>query len=120
MASQKRKKKTGEFAEGEEFSPYRRFYIAPVPRSLLADQRLSQGAKLLWGVLAMHHGEEAKYNIGITQLAAELGVSTDSVGRWMKELVIFPLIKRTRRSGLPWRYVFVWHRVLEESLQNGR
>src|SRR5579871_2729878 len=102
---------------GEPFSPYRMFLCAPVPLALMTLQKVSAGAKLLFGRLMLHAGEKTTCYPGLDCLARELGVSIDTVSRWMRELIDGEFIRRRRRGpGMNAECEFIWHPDLAPSL----
>lgn len=95
---------------GDPYSPHRRFLCAPVPLALMKSPNLSAGAKLLFGRLALHAGKELYCYPGLDTLADELGVSDDTIGRWMAELIGNKFIKRKRCGpGRNAECIFIWN-----------
>ena len=67
--------------------------------NILFDPNLSPSAKTLYAVLIKYTGNKSYCYPSQISLGADLGVSTKSIGRWLKELTSHGLIT-TKRRGL--------------------
>ena len=104
---------------GQPFNPYGKFRCAFVPVSLCASSAFTQGAKLLFGRLALYAGRDGRCYPAIDSLSADLGVDQATVKRWLKELADGGLIDRKRRGrGHTAECIFVWSDVLTASLKS--
>lgn len=95
---------------GEPFNPYKRFHNALIPESIVAAAELSQGAKLLWGVLRRYAGQDGVAWPKQGRLAADLKVGERTVRRWLSVLVREGYIRTTRRGTgrFSSAYEFLW------------
>jgi hypothetical protein len=113
-------KSATKFRAGDVFNPWNRFRGIFIPLSLFSYDKLSAGAKLLYGRLALYRGKrnDGICNPSLDTLAKETGASADTLGRWLKELTIQGFIRRVHRGPkLNAECQFLWHPVLEQSLR---
>jgi hypothetical protein len=106
------------FTVGQPYTPDRLFHNVFVPLGMLAHPGLSDGAKLLFGLLNYHGGKSGKFPKQKT-LAEEMGVSVETIKRYLKELGTHGFI-RSRQDGHRGKnntYEFIWHDALEHSLR---
>lgn len=102
---------------GDTINPYQMFFSALVPKSLLKCD-ISDGAKLLYGLLAYYAGKDGRCFPWVDTLAHEMGVSDDTITRRLTELEKRGFIARIRRGpGRPTYYRFKLHRSLAESMR---
>jgi hypothetical protein len=102
---------------GERFIPYRQFRSVLIPLSLVRCAGVSHGAKLCWGVLAYHAGERGDCYPLQETIANELGVSVESVKRYLVELRDQRLIEiETHGHGRVHQnhYYFLWHELFDD------
>jgi len=80
----------------EQFNPYSLRMTARIPVALFSYPRLSHGAKLLYSRLALHRGPKQSGFCApsLEILSQELAVSSDTIERWLDELVTEGLIVR--------------------------
>jgi hypothetical protein len=107
-------------AFGEVFNPYRQFRTGVwVPAGIMQYKGLSAGAKLLYGQLLRHAGQNGKCFPTKKHLAAVLGCDERTIQRYLGELAAhhhgYPFIRREQsRPGIsPNDYGFVRHPLLE-------
>jgi hypothetical protein len=72
--------------------------FARLPLRVLTNKELSAWARLLYPLLLNYHSEEHGCFPGQERLAADLGVSVDTIGRALNELVTARLIAKKRRG----------------------
>src|SRR5579863_2370923 len=101
---------------GQVYIPYKLFVGIFVPSALCRCSDLSEGAKLLFGLLALHSGKDGHCNPSQECLAGELAKSVATIGRWQQELIRACLI-RVRRvgSGRSNEFEFRWNPILASS-----
>jgi Helix-turn-helix domain len=76
---------------------------------------LSWGAKVFYGRLALFLGKpkaDSFCNPNLETMAAAMETSSDTIGRWLAELIDHGFIKRTRRGRGPAECVFLRHPCL--------
>jgi hypothetical protein len=100
---------------GEVFTPHKAFPTGVfVPDVLLANSKLSFGAKLVWARLARYAGTDGACFPALGTLAADLGCSERQIQRYVAELIRAGFIAARQRgfnrSNL---YRFLWHPDLE-------
>jgi hypothetical protein len=100
---------------GRPFIPHKAFPTGIfIPDVLLANPKLSLGAKLLWGRLARYAGADGACFPAAATLALDLGCSERQVQRYVAELTRARYIAARQRgfnrSNL---YQFLWHPDLE-------
>jgi hypothetical protein len=104
----------------DQFNPYGLRAIH-IPLGMLNYPRLSWGAKMLYGRLALFLGrpKSGSYcNPDLPTMAAELGVSVDTVGRFLNELIRERFIKRNRKGRGPAECIFLANRYLSDDDPN--
>jgi hypothetical protein len=103
---------------GEPFIPWKLFVGIYVPKALAQYTKLSQGAKLCYGLLCYFAGEDGQAWPSHNTLAAELGIKPRMVRNYLNELKEQELIDiiHTKTSN---RYIFLWHELLEASIKTG-
>jgi len=79
-------------------NPWKLFHGSQVPNWLLERKEVSPGAKLCYARLCQYAGENGSCYPALDTLAKEMGVSVDSVTRYVQELVKEGLIKSVRRG----------------------
>jgi hypothetical protein len=106
-------------AFGEAFNPHRQYRTGVwVPEGLMSYANVSAGAKLLYGQLLRHAGENGRCFPNKRHLAIALGVDERTVQRYISELADnhegYPFIRREQpRAGVsPNDYAFVRHPLL--------
>jgi hypothetical protein len=112
-----------ETARMSDFNPYGQHSIY-IPLKLVSydgatpeKAALSWGAKVLFGRLALflgkpRAGKESFCNPTLQTMAASMGVSVDTVGRFLGELISHGFIKRRRRGpGRPAECIFLVHPI---------
>lgn len=103
-------------SERKRINPHRLFIGAFVPNWLMVRTEISPGAKLCYGRLCQHAGEDGQCFPSQETLAEELAVSPDSVNRYIKELVKHELIEAVRRGHTHSNfYYFLDHEWIHES-----
>ncbi len=109
---------------GSQYSPYKKFLAVMVPMALIKYKgvsngaKLSDGAKLAFGVLCYHGGKSGKFP-DQKKLASEMGVHVDTLNGYIHELVAHGLIAVRRHGpGKPGTYDFLWTDFLAESLRD--
>ncbi len=109
---------------GQAYTPYKLFNPVILPPGLLSysgkagtpPKKLSDGAKLLFGLLNYHGGHSGQFPHQRT-LAAGAGVSLDTVKRYVEELEAHKLLKSVQHGrGKPNSYLFIWHEALNNSV----
>lgn len=100
----------------EEFIPYG-LHSIHVPLGMVPYRGLSWGAKSLYGRLALFRGRKPDgfCNPGLDRMAAAMGVSVDTVERFLRELIDEKFIRRQRRGRQQARVVFLPHPCLVNS-----
>lgn len=110
---------------GEPYCPHGLFLGAFVPLGILAYRgtaghpatTLSDGAKLLFGLLCYHGGRTGEFPTAKT-LAGEMGASERSVSRYAGELSAHIFIRVIPgHRGHHNRYIFLWHECLASGLR---
>jgi hypothetical protein len=106
-------------AFGEKFNPYRKFPTGVwIPEGLLRYRGVSAEAKLLYGQLLRHAGENGKCFPTKKSLSTVLGVDERTIQRYIRELATnhhgYPFIQRRQiRPGVSANdYDFVYHPLL--------
>jgi len=109
------------FKIGERFVPYKIFKGIFIPNALVAYPHISSTAKILWGKLSQHAGEDGLCFPSHKKLAEKIGVSKGQVARVLRELVKQGFIAREAPSlaekgkHQTTRYFFLWHQCFENS-----
>ena len=100
---------------GQPFIPHKVFPTGVfLPDVLLANPKLSLGAKLLWARLARYAGTDGACFPALGTLAADLGCSERQIQRYVAELVRARyLAGRQRGFNRSNFYQFLWHPALE-------
>jgi len=89
-------------------NPIEWFYFFIIPRWLARRKDVSQTAKLLYGAID-HHMRIKEYLPSQSDLANDIGVSIDTIGRCAKEIRLYMLIEIIRvGKGLPNSYRFLY------------
>jgi hypothetical protein len=101
---------------GDPFNPYKVFVGVFIPNAIVKYSELSPGAKLCYGRLSQYAGENGAAYPSHETLAAELGVSSRQVRRYIDELTAANFLK-VLHSQTSNHYLFLWHTVLDESLR---
>ena len=111
---------------GSRYSPFGKFHTAMVPLALIGyaglaggppPRSLSDGAKLLFGVLSYCGGKSGKFPKQTT-LATMMGVSIDTLKRYVQELVAHGLVAVKRHGpGKSGSYEFTWVEFLSKGLR---
>ncbi len=84
--------------------------FSPVPNWLMQRTELSQGSKLCYGRLAQYAGKDGQCFPKLETLGKELGVSVNTVLKYLDELKSYNLIQVTRRGlGLSNTYALLEH-----------
>ena len=106
---------------GQKFIPHRQFRSGSfIPDVVLANSRLSCGAKLLWARLARYAGANGVCFPSCQTLGIDLGCSPRQVQRYVAELVNAGLIAaRQRGFNKSNTYTFLWHPDLDEPPRKG-
>src|ERR1022692_4372311 len=101
---------------GQKFIPHRQFRSGVfVPDAILANRRLSGGAKLLWARLARYAGVNGVCFPSCQTLGLDLGCSPRQVQRYVAELVHAGSISAKQRGfNKSNTYTFLWHPDLDE------
>jgi hypothetical protein len=102
---------------GDSYVPYKAFLAVNLPLSLVPYKGISDGAKVLFARLLMYAGKNRQCWPSVKTLARECEVSTDTIGRRLKELVDEKFIARQRRRRGNSVCTFPWHTALESSLR---
>ena len=100
---------------GQPFIPHKVFPTGIfLPDVLLANSKLSLGAKLLWARLARYAGADGACFPAVATLAVDLGCSERQVQRYVAELIRARfLAARQRGFNRSNLYQFLWHSDLE-------
>ena len=105
--------------DGQPFNPYGLLLNASTPISLCSHPGLTQGAKLLYGRLALYAGRNGRCFPSLDSLATDMAVDLATVKRWLKELTDARLISRQRGGqGRPSECIFLWNGLLSASLKS--
>jgi Helix-turn-helix domain len=98
------------------WTPYELFSIH-IPLALVPSRAISPGAKLLYGRLALFRGKrkDGFCTPGLSVLTREMGVSEDTVERWLRELVAERLIEQRLRGRYPAEYIFLPHPIFDSA-----
>jgi hypothetical protein len=109
----------------QKFNPYG-LHSIHIPLALIkydgateTRKSLSWGAKVFYGRLALFLGRpkpEAFCRPDLATMAATMGTSQDTIGRWLAELVDHGFIERIRKGRGPAECVFLPHRCLSPDL----
>jgi len=104
---------------GHPYNPYRRLKCIFIPLPIIASAILSSGAKLLFGVLANHAGEEFYCFPTLRQLCQETACSERTVQRYITQLVDGGFVRRYRIDAYSHTtYRFLWHPALYDGLRS--
>ena len=105
---------------GDPFNPYT-LYAIRVPLGMLTHPGISAGAKLLYGRLALYLGRKPGgfCNPDLETLAVDMGASTHTIDRWLKELIDERFIERRRRGRFRAECVFLPNPLLFNSAELG-
>ena len=98
----------------EQFNPYG-LHAIHIPLGMVDYPGLDWSAKCLYARLALHLGKPRKgahCDPDRETLAREMGVSTDSIDRWLKELITEEFIKRKRHGQERAECIFLPHPCL--------
>lgn len=100
----------------DEFNPYG-LYAIHIPLGMVAYPDLSWGAKALYGRLALYRGKKPGgfCKPYLDTLAQAMGVSVDTIDRWLGELVREGFIERKRHRRAVAECIFLPHPVLVDS-----
>jgi hypothetical protein len=92
------------------FNPYG-LHSIHIPLGLVRYRRVSWGAKLLYGRLALFLGRkpDGYCNPDLGTMAFAMGASVDTIERWLTELVTHGFIKRQRRQRQKAECIFLSH-----------
>ena len=103
-------------APGQKFIPHRQFRSGVfLPDVILANPRLSCGAKLLWARLARYAGVDGVCFPSCQTLGINLGCSPRQIQRYVAELVNGGFIRAKQRGfNKSNTYPFLWHPDLNE------
>lgn len=103
---------------GDAFNPYRLFNGPVIPYAVLGMAGISDGAKLLYGVLAMNMAGKGECAVFRRTLAEQLATSEPTIGRWLNELTKAGLIQ-TRKQGpnAAAKYRYQWREELRTCLR---
>jgi hypothetical protein len=101
---------------GQKFIPHRQFRTGVfLPDVVLANRRLSGGAKLLWARLARYAGVNGVCFPSCQTLGLDLGCSPQQIQRYVAELVHAGFISAKQRGfNKSNTYTFLWHPDLDE------
>src|ERR1039457_1353539 len=101
---------------GQKFIPHRQFRSDVfLPDVILANRRLSGGAKLLWARLARYAGVNGVCFPSCQTLGVDLGCSPRPVQRYVAELVHAGFISAKQRGfNKSNTYTFLWHPDLDD------
>ena len=101
---------------GQKFIPHRQFRSGVfLPDVILANRRLSGGAKLLWARLARYAGVNGVCFPSCQTLGLDLGCSPRQVQRYVAELVHAGFISAKQRGfNKSNTYTFLWHPDLDD------
>jgi hypothetical protein len=104
---------------GYSFNPYKKFLrFIIVPESILSNPDLSHGAKLVYGILAQHAGEDGNAYPSVARIARILCLKPRRTRSILEELETYGLIRRIRRttSSGPTSnaFEFLWHQSLDD------
>jgi len=101
---------------GQKFIPHRQFRSGSfIPDVILANRRLSGGAKLLWARLARYAGANGVCFPSCQTLGTDLGCSPRQVQRYVAELTNGGFITaRQRGFNKSNTYTFLWHPDLDD------
>jgi hypothetical protein len=104
---------------GDVYHPRQRglYRFACCPLGLLRSRDLSSGAKLCWIVLANCDGPDGCFP-GHEHLADAIGVSVESLKRYIRELRAAKLIRIETGPNRRNRYVFLWQDGLNHGVEN--
>lgn len=103
---------------GDTFNPYRLFNGPVIPYAVLGMSGISDGAKLLYGVLAMNMGGKGECAVFRRKLAVQLATSESSIGRWLNELAKAGLIQsRKQGPNAAAKYRYQWREELRTCLK---
>lgn len=107
---------------GEFFNPFKLFQGTFIPDPILESRDLSANAKLLYGRLVRHGGDNGDCYPKLSTLGRELGTSISVIRRAVQELVDSKfLVALTPEHQDRWahkatRYKFVWHPDFETAI----
>jgi hypothetical protein len=100
--------------EGQHFNPYGLFHNAWVPAQLLQESNVSDGAKLLYGLLRKYAGKDGNCFPLQRTLARDMGRAHSTVRAYFAELKAAKLISvKQRGKGRSSRYHFLWKSSLQ-------
>jgi len=101
--------------KGEEFCPKNKFRICVVPDPIIRYKNLSWGAKILYGVLAKHAGDDTSCFPKQKTLAKYMNTSLRSIQYYIYELEKNEFIRKELPTGQDRlkhksvKYYFIWH-----------
>src|ERR1017187_10208887 len=106
---------------GQKFIPHRQFRSGVfLPDAVLANRRLSGGAKLLWARLARYAGVNGVCFPSCQTLGTDLGCSARQIQRYVAELVDAGFITAKQRGfNKSNTYTFIWHPDLDDPPRKG-
>src|ERR1035437_10762173 len=103
-----------DMSAAEQFNPYG-LHAIHIPLGMVDYPGLDWSAKCLYARLALHLGKPrtgAHCDPDRETLAREMGVSTDSIDRWLKELISEKFIERRRHGQQTAECIFLPHPCL--------
>ena len=105
----------------QKFIPHRQFRSGVfLPDAVLANPRLSCGAKLLWARLARYAGVNGVCFPSCQTLGTDLGCSARQIQRYVAELVDAGFITAKQRGfNKSNTYTFIWHPDLDDPPRKG-
>jgi hypothetical protein len=108
----------------EAFNPYKKFNGILIPEGIVRKQKLSFGAKIVYGRLCRYAGASGRCFPAVETLAKEIGVHKRQARRYLKELEKQKFIRRVERvfpdqKQMTNSYVFLRHPCLGLKVSKG-
>ena len=107
---------------GEAFNPYRMFTGLFIPEALVQSDRISAGAKLVWGRLARYAGENGHCHPSVKTLGNEVGIGERQAQKYISELEKALLIRRVERyinrAQISNGFEFLWHEIFQQGVND--
>src|SRR4051794_10334976 len=110
--------KSKAFLTGAIYNPFKLFHNILIPDTLASYPGLSPSAKLCFARLARFAGQNGLCYPSVSTLAKEIAISDRQVLRCLAELEKQGFIRRLPRQGRSNYFQFLWHPLLEGSLQH--
>ena len=103
---------TGDERVGDIVIPYKKFISSWIPDPVMASD-LTAGAKLCYGVLARHAGEDGNCYPSMERIGRCIGVTDRTAKKYVAELAAkgYIFIESRKKEHASNRYHFIWHQT---------